>query len=65
MLRADRLGKVYRTGAADVTALVDVTATFPPGCLTAIVGPSGSGKSTLLNLLAGFDKPTSDRKSVV
>ena len=64
MLRADRLGKVYRTGAADVTALVDVTATFPPGCLTAIVGPSGSGKSTLLNLLAGFDKPTSGTVSL-
>jgi len=59
VLRADRLSKVYRTGAADVHALTDVTATFPPACMTAILGPSGSGKSTLLNLLAGFDTPTS------
>ncbi len=59
MLRAESLSKVYRTGAADVHALTDVTAAFPPSCLTAILGPSGSGKSTLLNLLAGFDTPTS------
>lgn len=59
MLRADRLSKVYRTGAADVPALTDVSAVFPPSCMTAILGPSGSGKSTLLNLLAGFDTPTS------
>jgi putative ABC transport system ATP-binding protein len=59
MLRADRLSKVYRTGAADVPALTDVSAVFPPSCMTAILGPSGSGKSTLLNLVAGFDTPTS------
>jgi len=59
MLRTERLGKVYRTPSADVAALTDVSAAFPVGCLTAILGPSGSGKSTLLNLLAGFDSPTS------
>jgi len=59
VLTTRSLSKVYRTGAADVAALNGVSAAFPAGALTAIVGPSGSGKSTLLNLLAGFDTPTS------
>lgn len=35
------------------------------GELAVLVGPSGCGKSTLLNIIAGLDKPTEDRKSVV
>lgn len=58
VLITESLSKIYRTGAADVTALNAVSASFPAGKLTAIVGPSGSGKSTLLNLLAGFDTPS-------
>ncbi len=61
MLRAVGLSKTYTTGATDVHALSELTASFPPSCMTAIVGPSGSGKSTLLNLLAGFDVPTAGR----
>jgi ABC-type multidrug transport system ATPase subunit len=41
--------------------LSDVTATFPPGALTAIVGSNGSGKSTLVRILAGIDRPTAGR----
>jgi len=33
--------------------LRDVSVTFNPGSLTAIMGPSGSGKTTLLNLISG------------
>jgi ABC-type multidrug transport system ATPase subunit len=33
--------------------LTDVTAAFPAGRLTALMGPSGSGKSTLLDLMSG------------
>ena len=64
MLHTDTLSKVYSTPAAEVVALDDVTASFPAGKLSAIVGPSGSGKSTLLNLLAGFDTPTSGAVSL-
>ena len=52
------VSKVYPGAGAGFTALDDVTLTFPPGELTAIVGKSGSGKSTLVNLVAGLDRPT-------
>jgi len=32
--------------------LHDVSASFPPNAMTAIIGPSGSGKSTMLRLIA-------------
>lgn len=38
-----------------IYALQDVTASFPHGTLTAIMGLSGSGKSTLLQCAAGLD----------
>jgi putative ABC transport system ATP-binding protein len=52
------LVKVYGSGPAQVRALDGVTAAFPAGELTAIMGPSGSGKSTLLHVLAGLERPT-------
>ena len=51
--------KVYGAGDTAVRALDDVTADFPGGQFTAIMGPSGSGKSTLLHCLAGLDALTS------
>ena len=50
---------MYGTGHTQVDALDGVTATFPVGEYTAIMGPSGSGKSTLMHCLAGLDPPTS------
>ena len=38
--------------------LQGVTASFPKGTLTAVMGLSGSGKSTLLQCAAGLDRPS-------
>lgn len=40
-------------------ALADVTGSFPPASLTAVVGPNGGGKSSLLKTLAGVVSPRS------
>ena len=57
--RAVEAVKVYGAGDAEVRALDGITAEFPRGAFTAIMGPSGSGKSTLLHCLAGLDRLTS------
>lgn len=43
---------------ADRPVLDRVTAHFPSGSMTAVMGPSGSGKSTLIGLLIGQLTPT-------
>lgn len=45
-----------------VSALDDVSLTFHPGEVMALVGPNGAGKSTLIDTLTGYVKP--DRGSV-
>lgn len=40
-------------------AVSDVTATFPAGTVTALLGLNGAGKTTLLRLIAGLDRPDS------
>jgi putative ABC transport system ATP-binding protein len=53
------VGKVYRSGRLDVTALTDVSMRIEHNEMVAVVGPSGSGKSTLMNILGCLDVPTS------
>jgi putative ABC transport system ATP-binding protein len=57
--RVEDAAKVYGAGDAAVRALDGVTAGFPAGRFTAIMGPSGSGKSTLMHCAAGLDTLTS------
>ncbi|QDB78401.1 ABC transporter ATP-binding protein [Georgenia sp. 311] len=61
LLTADRVSRVFTTGAGDVHALTDVSMAVTKGELVVVRGPSGSGKTTLLNLLGGLDRPTSGR----
>ncbi|GAB3153549.1 ABC transporter ATP-binding protein [Microbispora hainanensis] len=56
-VRLSEVRRVYGSGAHVVTALRGVSAVFPTGSFTAIMGPSGSGKSTLLQCASGLDRP--------
>ena len=55
MLKFEHVVKGYGSRKA----LDDLTVTFEPGKVYALVGPNGSGKSTMLHLLSGLDKPSS------
>jgi putative ABC transport system ATP-binding protein len=59
MIRCIDVGKIYRQGETDITALAGVSLEIAQGSFAAIMGPSGSGKSTLLHLIGGLDRPTS------
>ena len=61
MSDAVRVESLHKTYDDTVTALAGVTASFPNGTFTAVMGPSGSGKSTLLQCAAGLDRPTGGR----
>ena len=41
--------------------LRNVTATFPAGSVTCLLGPSGFGKTTLLRIIAGLEQPDAGR----
>jgi ABC-type multidrug transport system fused ATPase/permease subunit len=54
----DVVGLGFRYPGAGAPAIDEITATFPAGCMTALVGSSGSGKSTLIDVLLGLLPPT-------
>jgi NitT/TauT family transport system ATP-binding protein len=57
----ERVGKVFRSRGATLTALTDIDLRVQAGEFLVIVGPSGCGKSTLLDLLGGLTQPSSGR----
>jgi putative ABC transport system ATP-binding protein len=61
LVRATKLNKVYRSTAAPVHAVADVSISIAAGEFVAICGRSGSGKSTLLHLLGLLAEPDSGR----
>ncbi len=57
MLQTKNLVKIYKPKkGVPVTALDNVTLTFPEKGMVFLLGKSGSGKSTLLNILGGLDR---------
>ncbi|QXE36375.1 ABC transporter ATP-binding protein [Streptomyces sp. GMY02] len=63
-IRLRGLTRRYGSSGGAVTALDQVSLSFPSGTFTAVMGPSGSGKSTLLQCAAGLDRPTSGSVTV-
>jgi len=57
-IRCRGVGKVFRTGGREVTALQGFDLDVAAAEFVCLLGPSGCGKSTLLNAVAGFDLPT-------
>jgi putative ABC transport system ATP-binding protein len=65
IVQAHELTKIFTRGQVQVLALESVELTVRQGEFCALMGPSGSGKSTLLHLIAGMDKPTRGRLTVL
>ena len=65
MVALRSISKAYGSRDNRVAALTDVTADFPAGTFTAIMGASGSGKSTLLQCAAGLDRVDSGEVVIV
>ena len=59
MIECRDICKSFRTRAAAVQALADVSMSVGPGEFVTLTGKSGAGKSTLLAILAGIEEPQS------
>lgn len=64
LVQAHGLCKRYRSGAAIIRAVTDISLVIETGDFVAILGRSGSGKSTLLHLLGLLDRPDFGRYSL-
>ena len=57
--------RIHASPAGPVAALRGLDITVGSGEVAAVIGPSGSGKSTLLRLVAGLDRPSAGRLTVL
>jgi len=64
-VQALKLEKTYQAGAVAVHAVRCMDFGIDAGAFVAFVGPSGSGKTTLLNMIAGLDRPSAGRLTVL
>lgn len=58
ILEMNRVSKVYREGALEVTAVDAVSLYLDAGEVLLLMGPSGSGKSTLLSMMGCILHPS-------
>jgi putative ABC transport system ATP-binding protein len=61
LIELSGVGRRYRVGDNEVTALADVTLEIAAEDFVVILGPSGSGKTTMLNIIGALDSPTEGR----
>ncbi len=59
LIELQQVGRVFRDGGVEVTALRDATFSLKKGEFVSLMGKSGSGKTTLLNILSTLDAATS------
>jgi len=64
-VKADKLKKVYRLLAEEITALKEVDFEVTRGEFVTVMGPSGAGKTTLLNLIGCLDVPSAGRLNIL
>lgn len=64
-INVSKVSKSYGAEGFAKPVVQNCNFTVDRGKLTVMIGPSGCGKSTLIRLLAGFERPDRDRKSVV
>lgn len=58
MVELKNVSKIFKNNSEIITAVDNVSLSFPNTGLYVLLGKSGSGKSTLLNLIGGLDYPT-------
>lgn len=57
LIEAERLGKQYRIGRRNVSAIQDISVAVSAGESFALLGPNGAGKSTTIGVLATLLRP--------
>ena len=65
VVKAEKLTKVYKLFAEEITAVNSVDLEIESGQFMAIMGPSGSGKTTLLDIMGCLDHSTGGRLQIL